>query len=115
MAPRMLAPVNARNPDIVEHVRAIMAFTPVNGYVGDVLGLAARPDSTPTLAHITCPTLIVVGEEDALAPPADSQMMAQMIEGAQLVIIPNAGHLSPIEQPEAFSTAVADFARALSN
>jgi pimeloyl-ACP methyl ester carboxylesterase len=68
-----------------------------------------RPDSTPLLASIHVPTLIVVGEEDTLTPPALSEEMQRSIGGAQLVRIPHAGHLSNIEQPELFNGALAAF------
>ena len=111
-APRMLAPATAQGrPDLIEHVRAIMASTPVNGFVGDLRGLAERPDSTPALAQIAAPTLVIVGDQDAVTPPADSQAMAKAIKGAALVTIPDAGHLTPMEQPQAFNDAVRKFLR----
>lgn len=113
-APRMLAPTTVQGkPDVVEQVKNIMASTPVNGYVGDLRGLAERPDSTTTLSQITVPTLIIVGEQDAVTPPADSEMMAKTIKNAKLVKIPNAGHLSPIEQPQAFNAALREFLKGL--
>ena len=68
-----------------------------------------RPDSTPLLASIHCPTLIVVGEEDTVTPPPLSQGMHEAIAGSELVTIPRAGHLSNLEQPEAFNAALARF------
>ena len=113
-APRMLAPATVQNhPNVVERVRSIMASTSVNGYVGDLRGLAERPDSTATLALISCPTLIVVGEQDAVTPPGDSQAMARAIKNTTLVTIPNAGHLSPMEQPQAFNDALRAFLQGL--
>lgn len=96
-------------PDLVKAVSGIMASTPVNGYVGDLRGMAERPDSTATLSQITCPTLVIVGEQDTLTPVADSELMAQTIKGATLVKIPGAGHLAPMEAPDAFNKALLDF------
>jgi len=62
-----------------------------------------------TLAKITCPTLILVGDQDVVTPPADSKLMANRIKGAKLVTIPGAGHLSPMEQPRAFNKALREF------
>jgi pimeloyl-ACP methyl ester carboxylesterase len=75
--------------------------------------MARRPDSTPTLAAISCPTLVVVGEKDGLIPPAESDKMAAAVKGAKLVKIPNAGHIANIESAEAFNAALSAFMDAL--
>ena len=75
--------------------------------------MARRPDSTPTLAAIACPTLVVTGEEDQLIPPAEAERMAAAIKGARLVRIPGAGHLPNVEAPEAFTKALEEFVSAL--
>ncbi|HEU5249275.1 MAG TPA: alpha/beta fold hydrolase, partial [Thermoanaerobaculia bacterium] len=54
-------------------------------------------------------TLVVVGEQDALAPPADSEAMAAAIPGARLVRVPGAGHLAPMERPKAVAEALGEF------
>jgi 3-oxoadipate enol-lactonase len=77
-----------------------------------VAGLAAlrdRPDRRNELPAIGCPTLVIVGAEDALTPPAEARAMANAIPGARLVELPG-GHLSNLESPEAFSTALSAFA-----
>jgi pimeloyl-ACP methyl ester carboxylesterase len=71
--------------------------------------LMTRPESTPLLRTIHCPTLIVVGEEDVLTPPALSEEMHRAIAGSDLVVVPGAGHLSNLEQPDAFNSALAEF------
>jgi pimeloyl-ACP methyl ester carboxylesterase len=76
---------------------------------GALTALMARPDSTPTLAAIHCPTLIIVGAEDVVTPPASSENLHKRIPGSQLVQIPHAGHLSNLEQPDAFNDALAKF------
>ena len=107
---RMLAPANLEErPALAQTVKALMTSTPVNGWVGDLRGIAERPDSTDTQGQITCPTLILVGDQDAITPPADSTLMAESISGAKLVEISQAGHLTPIEQPEAFNNALNEF------
>jgi len=72
-----------------------------------------RPDSTPLLAQITVPTLVVTGEEDDLIPVDESRKMAAGIKGAKLVIIAGAGHLANLEQPEAFNAALNAFLTSL--
>jgi pimeloyl-ACP methyl ester carboxylesterase len=68
--------------------------------------MAARPDRSHLLARIAVPTLVVVGEEDALTPPAESIRMRDGIAGARLVAIPGAGHLSNLERPREFNQAL---------
>jgi pimeloyl-ACP methyl ester carboxylesterase len=82
--------------------------TPV-GVAAAARGLALRPDSTATLASITCPTLVVVGDEDGLTPPAEAEKLVTGIRGARLARIPGAGHLSNLEQPAAFNQALTGF------
>jgi 3-oxoadipate enol-lactonase len=98
-----------RHPDVVEQVRAMIAAAPVEGIVGASEAMMARPDSTPTLATITVPTLVVVGEEDALTPPKEARAMHHTIAGSRLEIIPGAGHVSSAERPAAFNQVVGEF------
>jgi pimeloyl-ACP methyl ester carboxylesterase len=72
-----------------------------------------RPDSLPLLPQVAVPTLVVTGEEDEMIPVDESRRIASGISGAQLVIIPRAGHLANIEQPEAFNDAVNAFLKTL--
>ncbi len=106
MIPKLLRP--QPDPAAVKEVRALIAEGTPAGVAAAQRGMAARPDSTPTLAKIGCPTVIVVGEEDSLTPPADSEKMAAAIKGAKLVRIPRAGHLSCIESPEPFTKALSE-------
>jgi 3-oxoadipate enol-lactonase len=98
-----------RRPEVVETVRAMMAAAPVEGIVGALEAMMARPDSTPTLATIAVPTLIVVGEEDTLTPPADAQAMHAQIRGSRLEVIAQAGHICNLERPAAFTHIVSEF------
>jgi 3-oxoadipate enol-lactonase len=113
MLPRLLAPGSLANPAIAGVAREIMAAQPVAGIVGALGGLRDRADSRPTLPTITVPTLVLAGEADALTPPSDGQAMAAVIPGAHLTRIPAAGHLSPLENPRAFNSAVRAFLRNL--
>lgn len=97
------------DPAAVREVRSLIAGGTPAGVAAAQRGMARRPDSTPTLATITCPTLVVVGELDTLTPPSDSEAMAAAVKGAKLVRIPNAGHLTCIENPEDFNKALAEF------
>jgi pimeloyl-ACP methyl ester carboxylesterase len=68
-----------------------------------------RPDSTETVATISAPTLVVVGEEDAMVPLADAAALANALPHGRLRAIPRAGHLTPLERPEAFAAVVTAF------
>jgi 3-oxoadipate enol-lactonase len=68
-----------------------------------------RQDSTPLLAQVKVPALVITGAEDEMIPVEESRRMASAIPGAQLVIIPGAGHLANLEQPDAFNTALNTF------
>lgn len=74
--------------------------------------MMVRQDSTGDLVRITCPTLVIVGELDALTPPDLSRDMQTRIEGARLDVVAEAGHLANLEQPESFNSALAAFLRA---
>ena len=77
-AKRMLAPATAETrPEVLQRAVDLMTSTPVNGYVGDLRGLAERPDSTPTLSRITCPTLVMVGAEDVVPHPLSPRRWRQ--------------------------------------
>lgn len=76
---------------------------------GAIHRMMHRPDSTPLLAGIAVPTLVIAGEEDALTPVQEAQRLAEAIPGSTLVTIPAAGHLSNLEQPAAFNSALAAF------
>ncbi len=108
---KLLAPKTyERDPDLVERVRAMQAAAPPQGIIGDLMAMAERPDSVQLLSSINVPTLVVVGEDDVLTPPADARRIAEGIAGAELVVIPDAGHLSNLEQPDRFTAAVERFA-----
>ena len=68
-----------------------------------------RPDSTPTLAQISLPTLVITGAEDTLLPPKESEFIRDGIRGAKFAMLDSAAHLSNVEQPDAFNRAVKEF------
>lgn len=109
MLPRMLAPQAYSRPDLVEQVRAIMRSVSVEGIIGDQMGMLERADSTPLLAQIDRPVLIVHGADDQLIPIAEAQAMHAAIKTSRLQIIADAGHLINLEQPAQFNAAVRAF------
>jgi len=110
MLPKLLGETTRRNrPEIVDEVRALVLSNSTAAIAGAIQALMTRPDSTPLLATIHVPTLILVGAEDTVTPPSAAEEMHRAIAGSELVRIPDAGHLSNLEQPEAFDAALARF------
>ena len=110
MIPKLLGETTRREqPALAERTRSLILASSSEAIAGAVSALMTRPDSTPLLASIHCPTLILVGDEDTLTPPALSEQMHHAIAGSELVTIPRAGHLSSLEQTAAFNAAVARF------
>lgn len=98
----------SKNPPAVEIIRRHFLETPVDGYIG--CGEAIRKlNYLNELSRIDKPALIVVGADDPATPVAASQDMHDAIPNSKLVILPNAAHLSNIEQSEAFNQVVLDF------
>src|SRR6266481_1702150 len=105
--PRLLSEYTRQHhPEVEMRVRQMIEAATVQGIAAASRGMAQRADSTDLLAGITCPTLVIVGEQDTLTPPTLAQEYATQIPGAQLVLIQHAGHLSNLEQPETFLQAV---------
>jgi pimeloyl-ACP methyl ester carboxylesterase len=88
----------------VVHVMA--EETGPEAFVRQQKAIMTRSDARPRLASIACPTLVLVGEGDELTPPALSQEIAGAVPGAQLVLVPECGHLSTLEQPDAVNAAL---------
>ena len=111
MIPRLLRP--SPDPAVAREVRHLIGGATPAGVAACQRGMARRPDSTDTLPTIACPTLVVVGEEDASTPPAEAERMAAAVKGARLARIPAAGHLSSLENPAAFEAALVEFVEGL--
>lgn len=107
LRPPLLAPETRRTrPDLLDRLGAIIASTPAIGLAATARGIAARPDSTPTLPSIAVPTLVLAGAEDEIAPPAEAERMHAAIAGSTLEVLAGAGHLANLERPAAFNMAL---------
>lgn len=107
--PPMLAERNRQDPMLVnELVDMVQRMTP-EIHRRQIAALIARPDATPLLGQIACPTLFLVGENDEWSPPRDHAKMAEKLPDGALKIIPGAGHFAPIEAPQAVGRAIADW------
>ena len=108
MLPKLLSPKTYEDDEeVVEFVQEMMETTSVEGVVGALAAMRDRPDSTPTLAEIDVPTLIIHGADDQIVPLAEA--MRNAIPGAKMVVIPEAGHVPNLEQIDVFNDAVTDF------
>ena len=109
MLPKLLSPKTYENDaEVVEFAQEMMEWTSVEGVVGALAAMRDRPDSTPTLAEIDVPTLIIHGADDQIVPVAEAEAMRDAL-GAKMVVIPDAGHVVNLEQIDAFNDAVTDF------
>ncbi len=110
MLPRLFAPATFKSqPELVESMRQVMASTSASSVAATSRALARRTNRTPDLPNIKIPTLVIAGSDDQLIPLSESQAMAAAIPGAELVIIPDSGHLSPLENPNATNAAILGF------
>jgi pimeloyl-ACP methyl ester carboxylesterase len=107
LLPRALSETTRREkPEVVAELRAIAAAQTSAGVIDALKAMRDRPDSTSLLPTLTVPTLVIVGSDDILTPPAAAQAMVARLPQATLVTIPGAGHLSNMETPAAFNEAV---------
>jgi len=96
-------------PDVVAHLRRQITGNSVESIVGALDALATRADSTAMLPTLRIPVQVIVGDQDAITPPALSEQMHHDIPGSELAVIRGAGHMSNMEQPQAFNEALGRF------
>jgi pimeloyl-ACP methyl ester carboxylesterase len=109
LLPNLLSP-NA-TPETVAHMRAIITANDPAGIAAALRAMAKRADSTDLLTSIAVPTLIVVGTQDTLTPPAEAHALHQAIAGSKLSEVYRAGHIANLEQPQAFNDLLLLFLR----
>ncbi len=90
-------------------VRTMAEETGAAAFLRQQQAIMGRPDSRPGLAAISCPTLVLVGDGDELTTPAFAREIAAGIRGSRLVVVPQCGHLSTIERPEAVTKALVEW------
>jgi pimeloyl-ACP methyl ester carboxylesterase len=118
MIPRLLADsAEARRApgraDVESLLRRTILAQRVETVQTALAALGARPDMTEPLRQLRAPALLVAGAEDAITPPECLQAAEAIIPRAKLLIVPAAGHMVPLEQPEVFNAAVLEFLREL--
>lgn len=114
MLPKLLsAATREHGGEALEHTRTMILRMSPEGAAAALRAMAVRRDQTDLLSSINVPTLIIVGSEDAITPPADAEAMNAKVEGARLFVVEGAGHLSNVEQPEDFNRTLVEFLRGL--
>jgi pimeloyl-ACP methyl ester carboxylesterase len=109
LMPSLIHPSRLSDKPLVETVLQMAVDTGLAAFKRQEEALIGRPDNRPFLPSIRCPTLVIVGEQDALTPPELAREIAGGIPGAKLRLIPDCGHLSTLEQPEAVNRALRDW------
>jgi pimeloyl-ACP methyl ester carboxylesterase len=110
MLPKLLGETtHTTQPAVVERVKGLIMSNSPAGISGALAAMMTRQESESLLGSIRCPALVIVGEEDALTPPALSEDMHRKIPGSILAKIPQAGHLANLEQPSRFNDALGQF------
>jgi pimeloyl-ACP methyl ester carboxylesterase len=110
--PRLVHPKHRADERVRQVLYQMAADVGVDGFVRQQLANIGRPDSRPGLSAIRCPTLVLVGDSDELTPPERAAEIANGIAGARLVIIPESGHASTVEQPELVTRALLELLQA---
>ncbi len=100
----------ASSPELMRKVAHWIRNTPADGYIGCSAAIPTI-DVTHRLGEITVPCMVMVGADDIAMPPAMARTLDEHLPHSQLVVIPNAGHLSNLEQSGAFNAALSRFYR----
>lgn len=101
LLPQLLHPSRLREEALTGLVMDMAERIGLDGFLRQQTAIIARPDSRPLLPGIAAPTLVLCGRQDALTPLHESEDMAAAIPGARLAVVEEAGHLPPLERPEA--------------
>ncbi|WP_231958914.1 alpha/beta fold hydrolase [Altererythrobacter sp. B11] len=107
--PPMVAEANRTRPELYEPMRQMSLDAGQDMFDRHIRALVGRPDVADLLPRIACPTLVMTGELDGWAPPAQHREIAAAIPNSELVIVPGAGHMLPLEEPEAVNAAIASW------
>jgi 3-oxoadipate enol-lactonase len=99
----------ARRPKVEEMVRSMIADANPEGVARALLAMRDRPDSSQRLADIRVPVLAIVGEEDEVTPVSGARQIADGVADGRLIVIPEAGHLSNLEDASSFNRALTSF------
>lgn len=103
---RMVHPRRLDDAPLIEAISAMFARRTPEHLEAQVRALLQRPDAGPLLNEIRCPTLLLCGEQDLQAPPSQHRAMHERIVGSSLLVLPECGHMAPMENPPAVADAL---------
>lgn len=109
LLPRLVWPQAERHAALRAVVRSMARNVGTEAFARQQEAIIGRPDQREALRGVRCPTLVACGAQDILTPPALHEEMAGLVPGAQLVVFPDCGHLSPLEQPARVTQALRDW------
>ncbi len=112
LLPNLVHSARQNDTELTDVVHRMMQEVGPEGFIRQQNAIIRRADSRPTLAKIRCPTLVLVGDADTMTLPERSEEIANGIEAARLVVVPDCGHLSTLEQPEQVTEALVEWLRA---
>jgi len=112
--PGMIAPQRLNDHDLVNAILDMIERKTPAQFEAQIKALLNRPEAAPLLEHIRCPTLLLCGRLDSWSPLARHEEMAALIPESELVVIEDAGHMAPMEQPEQVASAMYRWLEALS-
>jgi pimeloyl-ACP methyl ester carboxylesterase len=107
MIPGLVAP--GAGQALRDELRAMILANTPQGIAGALRGMAARPDSTVSLRAVAVPAVVIVGEEDGLTPPIEASQINMALAGSYVMMLPGVGHISSMEAPAVFTTALRVF------
>lgn len=105
----MVHPARLADVDLMDSIHSMIARATAEQFAAQIRALLARPDRTELLATLRMPTLVLCGHEDSWSPVARHQEMARLVQGSRLVDVPDCGHMSTMERPEAVTRAMVEW------
>ena len=109
LSERLLSQGSLARPELVEYVRQLMVANHPDGWIAALEAMKNRSDSLGTLKSLDLPTLVIVGQRDRVTPLVEARLIQSLVTDAELVEIPEAGHLPPIENPDVFDQVLIEF------
>ena len=110
MLPKLFSgETQSRRPDLVQATRDVIMRTKPEGIAAALRGLAERPDMSEFVTKLELATFVIVGEHDAISSSEEMEGIAESMPNAAWVVVPHAGHLSPLENPDVFNEALAQY------
>jgi pimeloyl-ACP methyl ester carboxylesterase len=105
----MVAPERLADDALIEAIVAMFARRTPEDFAGQIEAILGRRDATDVLRAIACPTLVLCGADDRWSTPAQHEEIARLVVGSRLTIVPECGHMAPMERTDAVAAALCDW------